>query len=159
MRKFLFFITSLALITFYSLLVSHAYANEQDNNFKDRIPKDLLNEDADFFTFTIENDNFGGNTDENYTSGVRLTYFDYSADPPWFADILDHYVPTFEINETTSTYYSFGQNLYTPENITVRTPDPKDRPYAAFLYVSAGLTSLTDNHVDDLEGLVGTSVR
>ena len=70
MRKFLFFITSLALITFYSLLVSHAYANEQDNNFKDRIPKDLLNEDADFFTFTIENDNFGGNTDESL---VRLT--------------------------------------------------------------------------------------
>jgi len=155
MQKFLFFITSLALITFYSLLVSHAYANEQDNNFKDRIPKDLLNEDADFFTFTIENDNFGGNTDENYTSGVRFTYFDYGADPPWFADILDHYVPTFEINETTSTYYSFGQNLYTPENITVRTPDPKDRPYAAFLYVSAGLTSLTDNHVDDLEATIG----
>ena len=155
MRKLLFFTTSLTLITFSPLLVSHAYADKQENNFKDRIPKKLLHEDADFFTFTIENDNFGGNTDENYTSGVRLTYFDYSADPPWFADILDHYVPTFEINETTSTYYSFGQNLYTPENITVRTPDPKDRPYAAFLYVSAGLTSLTDNHVDNLEATIG----
>lgn len=114
MRKLLFFTTSLTLITFSPLLVSHAYADKQKNNFKDRIPKELLNEDADFFTFTIENDNFGNGSDENYTSGVRLTYFDYSADPPWFAEILDHYVPNFKINETTSTYYSFGQNLYTP---------------------------------------------
>jgi len=155
MRRLIFFTTSLAFVTLSSPLVPQAYADPQAGNFKDRIPKELLDEDADFFTFTVENDNFGGNTDENYTSGVRFTYFDYSADPPWFADILDHYVPTFEINETTSTYYSFGQNLYTPENITARTPDPKDRPYAAFLYVSAGLTSLTDNHVDDLEATIG----
>lgn len=131
MRR-LIFTTSLALATLSFSLVPPAYADPQAGNFKDRIPKELLDEDADFFTFTVENDNFGGNTDENYTSGVRLTYFDYSADPPWFADILDRYVPTFEINETTSTYYSFGQNLYTPENITVRTPDPKIVPMLRF---------------------------
>lgn len=155
MWRFLSFTVSLALITLCSSLAPHAYADTRETNFKDRIPQELLDQDAGFFTFTIENDSFGGNTDKNYTSGVRLAYFDYSAELPWFSGILDRYVPTFEVNETTSIYYSFGQNLYTPENITARTPDPEDRPYAAFLYFSAGLTSLTDNHVDDLEATVG----
>lgn len=87
MRRLLSFTTSLALVIFPSSFMPHAYADTQEGRLKDRIPKELLDEDAGFFTFTIENDNFGGNTDENYTSGVRLTYFDYSADPPWFADI------------------------------------------------------------------------
>ncbi len=71
---------------------------------------------------------------------------------------LDKALPSFEINETTSTYFSLGQNLYTPEVITDPNPDPDDRPYAAFLYGSLGFSSVTDNHVDDLEltlGVVG----
>ncbi len=64
-------------------------------------------------------------------------------------------MPTFDINEGTSVYYSFGQNLYTPDVITDRVPDPDDRPYAAFLYGSAGLSNITDNHEDELELTLG----
>ena len=67
-------------------------------------------------------------------------------------------MPSFRVNDTTSVYYSVGQNLYTPEDIRAPSPDPLDRPYAAFLYGSAGFTSITDNHIDDLEltlGVVG----
>ncbi len=119
------------------------------------LPKEALSQDKNFFTFTLENDNFGDGSDQNYTNGTRLTYFDFSTKPPWFAYMLDKYVPTFKINKTTSTYYSIGQNLYTPESIRARIPDPTDRPYAGFLYASTGLTSLTDDHVDDLEATIG----
>lgn len=148
-------ITPLALLICVLIVAGPACAEEDDQTFKSRVPKDVLNEKADFFTFTWENDNYGDGSDQNYTNGVRLTWFDYGAPPPRFAHILDRYVPTFEVNETTSVYYSIGQNLYTPEDITARNPDQKDRPYAAFLYVSTGLTSLTDDHVDDLEATVG----
>ena len=144
----------LFLGAFGGAFISNALARD-DVPLIEKIPAEVLQSDANFLTFTIENDKFGGDTDENYTSGVRLTYFDYSADMPCFADFLHKYVPTFEVNDTTSVYYSAGQNLYTPEDITARTPDPADRPYAAFLYGSAGLTSLTDNHVDDIEVTIG----
>lgn len=138
------------------LVLVPAYAQEAASpTFEDRIPEEVKGTPAGFFTFTTENDYFGGDTDENYTNGVRLTYYDYGAEPPWFADLLDRWVPTFRVNETTSTYYSIGQNLYTPKNITASVPDPTDRPYAAFLYTSAGMTSISGNHVDDLEATLG----
>lgn len=130
-------------------------ASPPPRNLEERLPADLFGPETNFLTFTLENDSLGNGADQNYTNGMRLTYFDFSATPPRFAHILSHYVPTFSINETTSVYYSLGQNLYTPQNIKTRTPDPNDRPYAAFLYVSAGLTSLTNNHVDDLEATIG----
>jgi len=135
-----------------------AQAQNQEKTFEELIPKEVFEQDDSFFTFTVENDLFGKGTDQNYTHGTRLTYFDMGAEPPGFAKLLDRWVPTFEVNETTSVYYSFGQNLYTPKDIEARTPDPNDRPYAGFLYGSAGFTSVTDNHVDDIEitlGMVG----
>jgi len=138
------------------LIAAPAAAQDNAPTLEEKLPKNLVDkEEASFFTLTLENDYFGAGTDKNYTNGVRLTYFDYGTQAPWFAKILDKYVPTFEINETTSVYYSFGQNLYTPENIKAPTPDPKDRPYAAFLYGSAGLASLTDNHIDEMEATIG----
>jgi len=108
-----------------------------------------------FLTLTVENDYFGGGTDQNYTNGLRVTYFDINTELPEISRWLDRYIPTFEINRTTSTYYSVGHNLYTPEEIETVTPDPEDRPYAAFLYASAGITSITGNHIDDLEVTLG----
>lgn len=146
---------SLTIIAVTLASATSAYAERGEGSLKDKVPKEVLNDDANFFTFTMENDYFGGDTDHNYTSGVRITYFDYGFEPPKLAKSLDDYIPTFEVNETTSTYYSIGQNLYTPEDIEAVNPDPKDRPYAGFLYFSTGLTSLTDNHVDDLEATIG----
>lgn len=127
----------------------------EEESFYDSIPEEIREREASFFTFTLENDLFGNGQDRNYTNGVRLTYFDYSADIPEFAHQLDRMIPTFAVNETTSIYYSLGQNLYTPTKITSAVPDPADRPYAAFLYGSAGLTSLSDNHIDELEATLG----
>lgn len=128
----------------------------EQGTFEDRIPRSMLqSEDNSFLTFTVENDMFGGGPDRNYTNGVRVTWADMGAEPPRLARLLDRYVPSFRVNETTSVYYSLGQNLYTPEDILILTPDPLDRPYAAFLYASAGFASVTDNHIDDIEITLG----
>lgn len=138
----------------------HAKADNQKKTLQERIPREVLDKKDSFFSVTVENDLFGKGTDQNYTHGTRLTYFDMGAEPPGFAKLLDRWVPTFEVNETTSVYYSVGQNLYTPEDIEARIPDPNDRPYAGFLYGAAGFISVTDNHIDDVEitlGVVGPS--
>jgi len=108
-----------------------------------------------FITLNSENDMYGGGTDRNYTNGARITYFDMGAEVPEFFHLIDRAVPTFSINETTSISYSLGHNLYTPQDITVAAHQPNDRPWAAFLYGSAGLTSITKNHIDSLEATVG----
>lgn len=108
-----------------------------------------------FFTLTIENDSIGGGTDRNYTSGVRLSWFDTSAVAPQTAQSLNPYLPLFSLNDTASVYYSAGQNLYAPRNLRISPPDPTDRPYAGFLYGSVGLVNITDNHLDYLEATAG----
>ena len=127
--------------------------------FEKSIPRAAFgNGDRRFLTFVSENDLYGGGTDKNYTNGARVTYFEFGAEPPVLAEWLDWLVPSFRVNETTSVYYSLGHNLYTPEDIEAPVPDPADRPYAAFLYGSAGFVSVTDDHIDDLEltlGVVG----
>lgn len=115
-------------------------------------------DDRNYLSLSYENDLIGGGTDENYTSGIRLTYFDIETPMPPVIDELADAVPTFDINETTSTFFSVGQNIFTPKNIEIATEQPNDRPWAGWLYGSVGLTTITDNHIDELEftlGIVG----
>jgi hypothetical protein len=116
------------------------------------------NDTKNYLTLSVENDVLGGGTDQFYTSGVRLTYFNVNTQVPVGFEMLDDHIPTFDINTTTSTSYSIGQNIYTPERIDVAEAQEDDRPWAAFLYGSIGLTTLEDNHIDDIEltlGIVG----
>lgn len=111
-----------------------------------------------FLSLSYENDLVGDGEDKYYTSGVRLTYFNTDASVPPVIDRIADAVPQFDINKTTSTFFTLGQNLYTPSDITRATPNPNERPYAAWLYGSVGLSSATTNHIDDFEitlGVVG----
>lgn len=113
-------------------------------------------EDRSFFTLNIENDMFAWRgEDENYTNGIRLTYHKVGAPLPHFARTLDHLVPMFRTNKATNIYYSIGHNMYTPKNIQDPNPQPNDRPWAAYLYGSAGLTTITNNRIDEIEGSLG----
>ncbi len=111
--------------------------------------------DHNYLSLSYENDFIGNGRDENYTNGVRLTYFDVETPMPPIIDQLAEAIPTFDINQTTSTFFSFGQNLYTPSNINSRTVQQNDRPYAAWLYGSVGLATVTKNHLDELEFTAG----
>jgi lipid A 3-O-deacylase len=108
-----------------------------------------------FLTLTVENDLLGGGGDRNYTSGVRASWFDTGGAPPALARALDPAVPVFAFNETTSVHYSLGQNLYAPRVLLTREPDPLDRPYAAFVYGSMGLVTISGDRLDYLEATLG----
>lgn len=116
------------------------------------------NPQKDYLSISVENDNLGGGTDQFYTSGVRLTYFNAGTDVPQFMLEADDYIPTVDFNDTTSTFFTIGHNIYTPQDITLRANQDDDRPWAGFLYGSIGLVTLEDSHIDEIEltlGVVG----
>jgi lipid A 3-O-deacylase len=120
------------------------------------VPSSVLNAPRKrIVTVVIENDSFGGGTDRNYTSGVRVNFTTVGAKFPDIAHKIDRLIPTFEINKTSSIHYSLGQSLYTPRDITQAAANPDDRPWAGFLYGSLGMVTLTDNHTDEVEATLG----
>lgn len=139
------------LVLLFLLIFSPAHAQEPADPAKKKA-KELY---PNFFTIVFENDSIGSGTDQNYTNGVRLTYFDVNADFPDIADTIAQKIPTFDINQSSSAYYSFGQNLYTPDDIGAIEQDKSDRPWAAFLYGSIGMATQTGDHIDELEATIG----
>lgn len=130
-----------------------------EENFEQKVDRALADKPPErFITITDENDLFGSGTDQHYTNGFRATLFNTKTEAPGVAKALDKFVPGFSLNDNTAVYYSIGQNMYAPKDLTRATPDPADRPYAAFLYGSAGFANITDDHIDNLEvslGIVG----
>ncbi|MEM7679544.1 MAG: lipid A deacylase LpxR family protein [Pseudomonadota bacterium] len=104
---------------------------------------------------SVENDLFGGGTDRYYTSGVRLSWLNTDIETPQILKSVSDRTPFFERNETSVAVYSIGHNLYTPEDITIEANQDNDRPWAAWLYASAGITTLQGNHVDEFEATIG----
>lgn len=134
-------------------------AFSQEPTVEKEISRKIRNaEKKNFLSLSYENDLIGSGKDAYYTSGVRATWFNVNTPMPQIVKTIADKVPTFDINETTSTFYTFGQNLYSPQDITVEANQPADRPWAAFLYTSAGLVTVTNNHIDEFEltlGVVG----
>lgn len=95
--------------------------------------------------FTYENDSFF-QTDQHYTSGVQLSTkrstdgrgdFGRAWTEPlcrWFG-CADGLLLTSQTN--------VGQLIYTPNNITVRAPQPFDRPWAGLLYYEQSYSFLS----------------
>ena len=140
----------------YAHAQEHAQTQDKTQTLEYNLQKQVKNhKDDKFITLAVENDLFGGGTDRNYTNGIRLSYFDVNAAFPEFAHHIANQVPTFSINDTSSVFYSIGQNLYTPDDIKHREQQPDDRPWAAFLYSSIGMATVTNNHIDELEATIG----
>ncbi|EHL98660.1 hypothetical protein HMPREF9946_03514 [Acetobacteraceae bacterium AT-5844] len=111
-------------------------------------------------TFSLENDLFGGGTDRYYTNGFQLAWRSPSADLPrplaWFNDQLDWVLGP----GTLRWGLTFGQSMFTPEDTELVNPDPRDRPYAGYLYGSVSLYRTTELTFRSLElqlGVVGPS--
>jgi lipid A 3-O-deacylase len=108
--------------------------------------------DPSWIGSVIEEDDYWApdNRDRHYTHGIRFgaTSGDVE-DPYWQAPF--HWLPLFpQTGETTRRYeLMLGQNMYTPENTTLTNPDPRDRPYAGWLYGGAALMQDTDTRQFD----------
>lgn len=109
----------------------------------------------DILTLNTENDLYGRGSDRGYTNGARASLLKVNPEIPSFVRAIADAVPTIGINQTTSLFYSLGQNLFTPDDIGKTTLGPGDRPWAAFLYGSAGIATLKGSRKDELEATVG----
>lgn len=95
------------------------------------------------WSLTSENDLFGG-TDRNYSNGLRLERVrpanDITPGLKWIANRI----PVLDLNRTELRQgFALSHTIFTPEDISVVTPDPNDRPYAAWLYGSGTVVGTT----------------
>jgi len=106
-------------------------------------------------TIQFENDLFSG-SDQHFTHGTRFAYL--SPEGQDWVENLARLVPIFDPGSKRRVSYALGQNIFTPEDITRRVPDPTDRPYAGWLYATVGLVSEKGDRLDNLAldvGVVG----
>lgn len=97
-----------------------------------------------------------GNYDRNYTEGTRVNRFGPADVLPvpvrWLADRL----PGFGVWGAERQFgLASGQEIYTPDALSKRTPISDDRPYAGWLYVSGILTRRDERVMRSLEVEIG----
>lgn len=143
-----------------SVLSSTLHAQSNEPSFQEQLAATPFADDGGttYFTLAVENDSLGSGSDRHYTSGVRATWLSPGKEPSGFATELMNLFGSSGSPTPGASYFSVGQNLYTPEDIAAADPDPDDRPYAAFLYASRGYTRALGNRIDNIEltlGVVG----
>lgn len=125
----------------------------------------------------LEEDDFWApqNKDRHYTHGIRFSATSgdvvgdfWRAPFDWLGDISvfpkGDGAPGGELVSRRYNLIPLGQNMYTPQDPTRFTPDPRDRPYAGWLYGGVGMMQDTPGSggatdgFDDIElklGIVG----
>jgi hypothetical protein len=111
------------------------------------------------FAFKLENDLFGG-SDRYYTAGWQFSWRAPDYAPPsavrWLTDLGLPLLPA----GTPRWGLAFGQQIFTPERTDARNPDPRDRPYAGWLYGAITVSSFSAHSYGAMElqlGVVGPS--
>lgn len=107
-----------------------------------------------------ENDKYFAGTDRNYTNGFKLTAlttdlrdFESNEVPAPLRAIANQLEPFFPKGAAPKIGLSVGQNIYTPESTQLATPQPTDRPYAAWLYTSVMFQSYRAKTADRMASL------
>ncbi len=110
------------------------------------------------FTFQVENDYFSpNNRDRHYTSGVR---FEWLPPPSEIGDEgpLETLAKEFPFGGAPDNIgrvgWSFGQSLFTPQNTATAAPQPRDRPYAGWLYAGFSLLNAERQRADQANAIV-----
>ncbi len=109
-----------------------------------------------------ENDSIVYPTDRHYTQGLRLSLLSSDvglddASAPLF-QALDGGLfaqPDGWSDASHRVDWSLGQSIFTPTDIFDTVPNPRDRPYAGWLYVGAGMIQDSLGRLDDLEAEIG----
>ncbi len=90
------------------------------------------------FTVLEENDSLYFNSDKHYTQGFRLSDLLGGSPTPgsWWDRGFDllNFGPFFDPGGTRKTAILAGQSIFTPKNLSLKPPDPSDRPYAGWIY-------------------------
>ncbi len=115
------------------------------------------------WSFQEENDVLSRtNTDKSYTQGLRLMRTRNPDENPERIDqFADWFSRKFHDVETVRIWsIGFGQNIYTPDDVTIPTPQLNDRHWGGFLYIDNTLQLVDPDekfrHVIELQtGLIG----
>jgi lipid A 3-O-deacylase len=101
-------------------------------------------------TLTLDNDFFAG-FDRHYTNGFQLAILANTASLPRPVLALQPF------GEALDSRYTFavGQRIYTPANTTTEIADPRDRPYAGWLYALAEFRTRRAHALDHFMVSVG----
>ena len=112
-------------------------------------------------SLTTENDVFGGGTDRNYSSGLRLERVSGADEVFPFLNWVANRVPLLDLKRKELRQgFALSHVIFTPEDKSLAVPDPTDRPYAAWLNVSGTVVASEGNTQDTLQvnlGVVGPS--
>lgn len=116
--------------------IGHTKNNDQKKEIKsDQSPQ--RNTNRDFGGIIMENDMWGlHHTDESYTDGIRVRFYNRQLEEGYVLSLL-HAIHGSRLDGPISAVSEIGQNMYTPDDITIESVDSlKDRrPYAAYLYI------------------------
>lgn len=98
-----------------------------------------------YLSIQAENDLFGNGADRHFTHGTAVSYFSEPCQFRWVERAVKAIglVPRDGPCERSRVGFGLGQAIYTPSDISLEVPDPADRPYAGWLYLSAGLVTET----------------
>ena len=111
-------------------------------------------------TLISENDSFAARTDRYYTNGIRLGYRSPEGALPAPFAVVDRALAGLLGPAQSAWGLSIGQNMYTPRDKARTNPDPRDRPYAGYLYGELTLDRRTTSTLDRVSlqlGMVGPS--
>ena len=109
----------------------------------------------------IEEDDYFAphNKDEHYTQGLRLSATSPERDGAWPLAGLPWASRIDPASGGAWRYtITLGQNMYTPHDRSLAVPDPRDRPYAGWLYAGFGLMQDSGAALDEAAlrlGVVG----
>ncbi len=106
----------------------------------------------------VEENNLFYHTDRDYTNGTEVIRVPNDKPAPDWILRVGHWIPWFPEDGEVRHGYAFGQNLYTPSNVTLANPPSNERPYAGWLYGSVGVGVVTGRELDALVltlGVVG----
>ena len=106
----------------------------------------------------VENDSFVHRLDDrHYTSGIYLSWTSKTLETANSYDAIADYLSIFP-RDASAKYrngFFFGQNIFTPENLSRIVPSLNDRPYAGWLYLGARLYRESDKSLDRFETKIG----
>jgi hypothetical protein len=103
----------------------------------------------------VENDVFFNN-DRQYTSGLLLQWVPgREASSRGWARRAASLLPWVPENARFTPGYSFGQSIFTPKYVVDPVPAADDRPYAGWLYGSAGLNVRSEKSFDRFQLFLG----
>jgi len=124
--------------------------------------------DLGTFALTLDNDLFTG-SDNNYTHGLGISLITkeistYRVGHPYrIWDDFWSFLPFMDDPGTVrQAAWTLGQEVFTPDDISLPDPPPDDQPYAGILYLNSTLyaTGPRHSHAWNLRlGLVGPSSR